>query len=106
MALLAPLPLSLARSPDNSRHNRQPNADFSGLAISPRPAYAVRRFPSPSDSPTMRTLLSVFAMTAAATLVTSAALKPKTGPAFEDTPFGTAPEIPNPNDKTKPIRPE
>lgn len=53
----------------------------------------------------MRTLLSVLAMTAAATLVTAADLKPKVGPAFEEEPFGTAPEIPN-KDKTKPpLRP-
>ena len=32
--------------------------------------------------------------------------KPKVGPAFEEEPFGTAPEIPNPKDKAKPIRPE
>ena len=33
--------------------------------------------------------------------------KPKAGgPMFTETPFGTAPEIPNPADKTKPIRPE
>ena len=29
-----------------------------------------------------------------------------TGPAVKDEAFGTAPEIPNPNDKSKPIRPE
>lgn len=54
----------------------------------------------------MRTLLSVLAMTAAATVAAAADLKPKTGPAVEQTEFGTAPEIPNPNDKTKPLRPE
>ncbi len=54
----------------------------------------------------MRTLLSVLAMFTTVTLATAADLKPKTGPAVEDEPFGTAPEIPNPDDKTKPIRPE
>lgn len=53
----------------------------------------------------MRLTLSVLAMLAAA-VATAADLKPKTGPAAEDTAFGTAPEIPNPKDKTKPIRPE
>jgi aldose 1-epimerase len=33
--------------------------------------------------------------------------KPKAGgPMFSEEPFGTAPEVPNPSDKTKPIRPE
>jgi aldose 1-epimerase len=54
----------------------------------------------------MRTLLSVLAMTAAVTLADAADLKPKSGPAVIDEPFGTAPEIPNPADKAKPIRPE
>jgi aldose 1-epimerase len=46
-------------------------------------------------------LLVVFAMTTLAT----AQSKPA-GPAVKDEPFGTAPEIPNPADKAKPIRPE
>ena len=45
----------------------------------------------------MRLTLSVLAMLAAA-VATAADLKPKTGPAAEDTAFGTAPEIPNPKD--------
>ena len=53
----------------------------------------------------MRLTLSVLAMLAAAALA-PAQLKPKVGPAFEEEPFGTAPEIANPKDKTKPIRPE
>ncbi len=54
----------------------------------------------------MRTLLSVLAMLVAVPLTDAADLKPKSGPAVNDEPFGTAPEIPNPNDKAKPIRPE
>lgn len=53
----------------------------------------------------MRSLLPVLAMFAAS-VASAADLKPKTGPAVTDEPFGTAPEIPNPADKTKPIRPE
>ena len=54
----------------------------------------------------MRPFLSVLAMLSAATLASAADLKSKVGPAFEEEPFGTAPEVPNPKDKTKPIRPE
>lgn len=54
----------------------------------------------------MRTLLSVLAMTAAVTAADAADLKPKVGPAFEEEAFGTAPEIKNPKDASKPIRPE
>ncbi|MCU0704692.1 MAG: galactose mutarotase [Fimbriiglobus sp.] len=52
----------------------------------------------------MRLPLAIMLTTAA--LAPAADLKPKVGPAFEETPFGTAPEIPNANDKTKPLRPE
>jgi aldose 1-epimerase len=38
--------------------------------------------------------------------VAMAQSKAKVGPAFEEEPFGTAPEIPNPKDKTKPHRAE
>lgn len=54
----------------------------------------------------MRLLLSVLAMTAAVSLADAADLKAKVGPAFEEEAFGTAPEIPDTKDKTKPIRPE
>jgi aldose 1-epimerase len=54
----------------------------------------------------MRLPLPVFAMLAAASLASAADPKPKVGPAVEEEPFGTAPEIPNPKDRTKPLRPE
>jgi aldose 1-epimerase len=54
----------------------------------------------------MRLPLSALALLAAAT-VAAGQSKPKPGgPMFEEEPFGTAPEIPNPKDKSKPIRPE
>ena len=53
----------------------------------------------------MRRTLSLLVL-AMLTPLATAQTNPKGEPAFKEEPFGTAPEIPNPKDKTKPIRPE
>ncbi len=54
----------------------------------------------------MRFTLLALAASLSASFALAADTKPKAGPAFEEEPFGSVPEIPNPADKTKPFRPK